>query len=141
METLNTVNGQGLDILEEFGIHVIAEKAKPRYSESISIIEKAFLEQKEELGGLLSPEKISYLFDPVEDLIGLVKKWDAKPDCFSSLICCLILGYIKNPAFIELSQLDMAKRILQISEQDPLSVLKEGIVAKEEIFKLMETRR
>ena len=130
----NIINGQGLDILKEFGIHVIDKESNHQYSELVSATVKSLPGPKKDLKDLLPCEEISHHSGPVEDLIDLLKKWEGKHGSFNNfklLIFSLTIGYIKNPAFLQLSLLDMSKRMFQISEQDPLfSIMKEDLAAK-----------
>jgi len=139
MEKINAINGQGLDILEEFGIHVIDKK--PNTSATLSLLRRSLNKAKNDLENHISSEQIHMIFDPVEDLIPIVDKWEdalnGPTNRFYSVIVSLTMGYIKNPAFIDLVDLDIIKRVLQISKQDHLSVIKEGVEARKEALKLM----
>jgi hypothetical protein len=140
MEKIDVINGHGLDILEEFGIHVIDKK--PSQPAAISLLRQSLNEAKKDLEDRISLEEMHLIFGPVEDLIAIADKWEATklngPTYrFYAVIASLIMGYIQNPAFIELVNLDIAKRILQISKQDPLSVLREGIEANKETSRLI----
>lgn len=115
----NVVNGQGLDILEEFGIHVVD---KERSSSTVSILSQSMATLRSKLSEFLPEDAINSILNPAEDLSALVAKWENKAgpiNQFSVLIKAILTGFLINPTILDAFVLDAAKRILQAKNQDP----------------------
>jgi len=133
----NAINGQGLDILEEFGIHVVD---KERSSTTTSIIGQSISTFRSKLGQFVPEDELDKIFTPAEDLLKLVEKWNHKTgtsDRFSILISTIITGFIVNPAILDAFILDAAKRTLQSKDQDPAKSIITAIEARSEWKKIL----
>jgi len=134
---VNVVNGQGLDILEEFGIHVVD---KARSSSTASIVGSAVASFRSKLEEFAPADEIDNILMPAEDLLKLVEKWNHKSgtyDRFSILISTIITGFMINPTILDAFILDAAKRTLQSRDQDPSKLIISSIEARSEWKKIL----
>jgi len=135
------INGQGLDILEEFGIHVTEKVSKaPLRSEPVQTIRDSILEIKKDLVGVIPREQVNAIFDPIDDLLDLAEKFGGKRGTaqkISMLLLVISSGFLKNPTFIDLLLLDAIKRATSIKDKDPYKLLMEGMDALEETEEIL----
>ena len=135
------INGQGLDILEEFGIHVTEKVSKaPLRSEPVQTIRDSILEMKKDLVGVIPREQVNAIFDPIDDLLDLAEKFGGKRGTaqkISMLLLVISSGFLKNPTFIDLLLLDAIKRATSIKDKDPYKLLMEGMDALEEAEEIL----
>jgi hypothetical protein len=135
------INGQGLDILEEFGIHVTEKVSKaPLRSEPVQTIRDSILEIKKDLVGVIPREQVNAIFDPIDDLLDLAEKFGGKRGTaqkISMLLLVISSGFLKNPTFIDLLLLDAIKRATSIKDKDPYKLLMEGMDALEEAEEIL----
>ena len=133
----NSINGQGLDILEEFGIHVVD---KARSSSTASIIGQSIASFRSKLGQFVPEDELDQIFTPAEDLLKLTEKWQNKNGAynrFSVLISTILTGFLINPTILDAFILDAAKRTLQSRDQDPSKLIISSIEARSEWKKIL----
>lgn len=129
------INGQGLDILEEFGIHV--NEKKPT---SISVVKQAIESLRKNLDNIWPKEQINSMLKPVEDLLEVVEKWERQKIIAGSwilLILSILIGYLNNPTIIDGLILDSIRRCIKSKNPDLFAVLKEASSNRDEWSKII----
>ena len=129
-EKINVINGQGLDILEEAGIH-ICEKKKRRCSPVLEIIKNRIEHFRKNASDYGTPEEwFNLIFSPVEDIIKLAEKLEGQDGSakeFHMLLLTIATGYLLNPTFLSLLLADARELSIVMADVNPDKALAETL--------------